>query len=185
MSIDIVDLRKIVLKGDKMELRKVVGLLLVILVILTTGLAIATSGKYNIYTDAPHVKYNEVLDDKTTPTIYYYYQDTCHFCNSIKDQVTNLYQATENNDKINLKLVDVKSADNANAWAKDESYNPDAVDMTNPENIKIKGTPSMIYVENGKVVEYESGPDVFKIMNKVNDKYNLKLTFDPSKYGKN
>lgn len=82
-----------------------------------------------------------------------------------------------------MKLVDVKSSTNANAWTKDESCDPTNADLTDTENIKIKGTPSMIYVEDGAVVEYQSGRDIFKIMETVNAKYDLGLTFDPSKYG--
>lgn len=167
-----------------MTLKKVIVILLSIAVVLTAGLTYVTKSKFNLYTDTPHVKYNQVLEDKKTPTLYYYYQDTCHYCNSIKDQVTDLYLATENNDKINVKLVDLKSSANANGWAPDKSYDPEKADMTNPENIKIQGTPSMIYVENGEVVEYQSGKAVFNVMETVNKKYDLGLTFDPSRYGK-
>lgn len=166
-----------------MALKKVVLILLSIVVVLTGGLAYVSNSTFNLYTDTPHVKYDQVLDDKTTPTLYYYYQDTCHYCNSIKDQVTDLYLATENNGKINVKLVDLKSSANANAWTKDKTYDPEKVDLTNVENIKIQGTPSMIYVENGAVVEYQAGKDVFKVMETVNKKFELGLTFDPSKYG--
>lgn len=165
-----------------MSLKKIVIILLALIGILLVGLFAITKSQFNIYTEAEHVKYNEVLDDKETPTLYYYYQDTCHYCASIKDQVTDLYLATENNSAINVRLVDVKSSTNANAWG-DETYDPETADMTNPEDIKIKGTPTMIYVEDGKVAEYESGAGVFTVMENVNQKYNLGLTFDPSKYG--
>lgn len=165
-----------------MSLKKVIIILVTIVVILTAGLAIVTKTKFNLYTDTPHVKYNEVLDDKETPTVYYYYQDTCHFCNSIKDQVTDLYHATEDRTDINLTLVDVKSSTNANAWGGDD-FDFENADMTDPEQIKIKGTPTMIYVKEGKVVEYESGPDVFTLMENVNQEFGLGLTFDPSRYG--
>lgn len=165
-----------------MALKKVVMILVVSVVVLTAGLAVVTKSQYNLYKEAPSVKYNQVLDDKETATIYYYYQDTCHFCQSIKDQVTDLYLSTENNPDINLVLVDVKSSTNAGAWA-DETYDYTQADLTDPEQIKIQGTPSMIYVEEGQVAEYESGPDVFTLMENVNQKFDLGLTFDPSRYG--
>ncbi len=167
-----------------MSLKKVVTILLVVLVVMTSGLVIVTKSKFNLYTDVPEVNYTDVLDDVNTSTIYYYYQDTCHFCNSIKDQVSELYLATTENVDINLKLVDVKSAKNAGAWA-DDGVDPRSLDMSKAENIQITGTPSMIYVEDGQVVEYEVGSDVFKLMENVNEQYQLGLTFDPSKYGEN
>ncbi len=165
-----------------MSLKKIVIILVAVVVVLTAGLALITKSKFNLYTDTPQVKYNQVLDDKETPTVYYYYQDTCHFCNSIKDQVSDLYLATENNPDINVVLVDVKSSTNKDAWG-DETYDYQTADLTDPEQIKIKGTPSMIYVEEGQVAEYESGADVFTLMENVNQKFDLGLTFDPSKYG--
>lgn len=167
-----------------MKLKNVVIMLVVIVVVLSTGLYIVSSSQYNIYTDAEHVTYDQVLDEKEVPTVYYYYQDTCHFCNSIKDQVTDLYLAMENNDKINMKLVDLKSSKNKDGWSTDPTYDPETVDMTDVNNIKATGTPTMIYVKNGEVVEYEIGPDVFTLMENVNQEFDLGLTFDPSRYGK-
>lgn len=165
-------------------MKKIVISLVAILVILIGGLVFATAGKFNIYTDTPHVNYDEVLDDPTTPTIYYYYQDTCHFCNSIKDQVTDLYFATEASDKVNLVLVDMKSSANANAWTSDPTYDPQNVDVTDAKNIQVTGTPTMAYVEDGKLAEYEVGSDVFTLMENINQQFELGLTFDPSRYGK-
>ncbi len=165
-----------------MSLKKVVTILVIVVVVLTSGLVVVTNSKFNLYTDVPQVNYTEVLDDAETPTIYYYYQDTCHFCNSIKDQVSDLYLATADNPNINLKLVDVKSSKNAGAWA-DQGTDPKTADMTKAENIQISGTPSMIYVEDGAVAEYEVGSDVFTLMQNVNDQYDLGITFDPSRYG--
>lgn len=166
-----------------MNLKTVIISLCVAVLVLTTGLYLATKNKFNLYTDAAHVNYNEVLDDVETPTIYYYYQDTCHFCNSIKDQVTELYLASEKSSEINLKLVDVKSAENKDAWTSDSAYDPANYDLSNVENIEISGTPTMILVEQGEVVDYKVGADVFDIMENANERYDLGLTFDRSKYG--
>ncbi len=163
-------------------MKKTIIILVSVLVLLVGTLTVININTFNLYIDSEHVKYDEVLDDKTTPTLYYYYQDTCHFCNSIKDQVTDLYLAAEDTDQFNVKLVDVKSSTNVDAWA-DENYDLETADFSNPANIQISGTPAMIYVEDGQVVEYKTGSDIFDIMELVNDKYNLNVEFDRSKYG--
>lgn len=167
-----------------MDLKKFVIGLILIAVTLTGVVYASTVGKFNIYSDGEHVLYNQVLDDVEIPTVYYYYQDTCHFCNSIKDQITNLYLTVENNDKINMKLVDAKSSKNADVWAADNLYNPNIEGIKDASDIKITGTPAMIYVKDGKVDLYETGAGVFEVMESVNQEFKLGLSFDQSKYGK-
>lgn len=165
-------------------LKRFIVILGVILVMLVAVVTVYYKTNFDLYTDSEKVGYLEVLDDKTTPTVYYYYQDTCHFCNSIKDQVTDMYLAIAQRNDINMKLVDARSSANSGVWG-DEDYNYETADLTDPNQIKITGTPSMIYVVNGEVKMYKSGANVFDIMDQVNEDYGLGLTFDPSKYGKN
>ncbi len=164
-----------------MNIKYIVILLLVILAILITSV-VATSGmRIDLYEDAEHVNYKQVLNNNE-PTVYYYYQSTCGFCNSIKDQVKSLYLATHETEGIDMKLIDMKADENINAWG-DGEYDPLTADMTNVEDIKITGTPSMIYVVDGEVTSYKTGLGVFDIMEDVNDEFNLDLTFDRSRYG--
>lgn len=158
----------------------------------------ATSSSFNLYKDQEHVNYDQVFDSNT-PTIYYYYQDTCHFCNSIKNQITDFAQIVNAREDINLKLIDMKKDKNKIAWYDWDSHNKKYGENNNPKlnpnykynpkdlkkinDIKITGTPTMIYVENKKVVQYEVGKDVFKVLENVKNKYNINYKFDSSKYG--
>ncbi len=163
----------------KLILISIIGVAVLLLVVINAQ----TEEVFDLYTDAQYVNYNEVLDEKEIPTVYYYYRATCGFCNSIKDQVTNFYLALEDEDNIDMKLIDINRAENKKVLVKDkENFDPNDLDMSNAENIKIVGTPSMIFVENGEVVEYKIGVDLFDIMESINDQYNLRLEFDRSKY---
>lgn len=162
-------------------MKKVIIPLLTLMALLVLTFYALNKDNFDLYTEANHVLYNQVLDDKEA-TVYYYYQDTCGYCNSIKDQVTNMYLAAENTEGINVKLVDLKSTKNANGWATGD-YNPDTADFTNPEDIKVSGTPAMIYVVDGEVVSYKVGSDVFDILEQVNTEHGLEVELDRSKYG--
>ncbi len=158
-------------------------------IIITLGILILSlntivNNKFDLYKEAEHVTYDQVLAEDNTTTIYYYYKDSCHFCASIKNQVTNVYNATTNRNDINLKLVDMALAKNNGAWANDEYDIENIEGVEKGEDIKIKGTPAMIIVENGQLTDYKVGPDVFDIMEDVNDEFNLELSFDRSAYGK-
>ncbi|WOO87542.1 hypothetical protein RZE82_00965 [Mollicutes bacterium LVI A0039] len=166
-----------------MNLNKLILFLVAILAILIGGFTYINSQNFDLYTSANKVKYYEVLDDKEGVDIYYYYMSTCGYCNSIKDQVTDLYLATEETEGVSMKLVDLKLNSNSAGWAQDEEYDPALVDMTDVENIKITGTPAMIYVVDGEVVNYQAGGGVFEVMEQANSEFDLGLEFDPSKYG--
>lgn len=172
------------------------GFLLGVSVLL---LGYVSDNTVDIYKTVEKVKYDEVLNAEK-PTIYYYYQDTCHFCNSIKGELTKFNDKVINNDEINFKLVDMKSPSNSNAWydwdAHNKKYGKDTPASKNPnyisdpskmkavDDIKITGTPTMIYVKNQKVVDYQVGKDVFKILNQAIKDANLDLKLDESVYGK-
>lgn len=151
----------------------------------------------NIYEEQEHVKYDEVLNS-STPTIYYYYQKDCHFCNSIKDQITAFVSVVNETEGIDFKMVDLKDNYNQPAWydwsTHNQKYTPndaksnpnyiyEAQKMKKIDDIKITGTPTMIYVKDKEVQDYEVGGDVFDILEKVNDEFSIGATFDRSRYG--
>lgn len=164
--------------------KKIIGLL-VVLIALVTCFTVISAQNFDIYKDAEKVNYTEMLDDKDSVTIYYFYQETCHYCNNIKDQVSELYLAVEERTDINLVLVDMQTNVNSNAWIKEDekgTYDPDSADLTDLNNFRVTGTPTMVYVVNGEIISQKAGIDVFEIMNKANTEYDLGLTFDSSKY---
>lgn len=165
-------------------MKVMITILLTLVIILGAAIGVYNLTNFNLYQDSEKVAYTEVLDDKTTPTIYYYYQETCEFCNSIKDQMTEMARAINANSEINIKLVDMLDLENKDGWG-DENYDYTTADLTDPSQIKITGTPSMIYVVDGKVEKYTSGGNVFDILELVNDQYSLGVTLDRSRYGKN
>lgn len=186
-----------------MELKKLVITLLIVALVLTGILASITKSKINIYTDAEHANYTQVLEPTGEKTIYYYYQSDCEYCNSIKDQVTDVYEASLSANGLQVMLVDMKETENQAAWydwtehrekfgeeSKDPNDNPDYVSdpakMKSVDDIKITGTPSMLYVdEEGNVIDFEIGGSLFDILEPVNEEFNLGVSLDRTRYGKN
>ncbi len=167
--------------------KKIIAGLLIIAAIMGLMITVLDKGAYNIYKDAAHVSGDEVLEKTGNKTVYYYYQDTCHYCNSIKDQVTNLQQATTKKAGVDFKMVDMKDSKNQTLWIEesDPKYIDDPKELDVVDDIRVVGTPTMLYVdEDGKVIDYQMGAKVFEIMQAANDDFNLGLKFDPSQYGK-
>ncbi len=174
------------------------GFLVVILVAVVGGVGVYAQ-KYSLYNVQERVKYDEILDGDT-PTIYYYYQDTCHYCNNIKPQVKEFASLINETPGIEFKVVDMKDPDNTEAWydweAHDKKYgentsptlNPDykseASEMKTINDVKITGTPSAVYVKDGEIVDYEAGKDIFKTFKQVKSEFNIDYTFDESQYNK-
>lgn len=179
-------------------MNKLLAVLGAVLIILLGVALVVSINNFELYTDATHANYDEVFDE-SVPTVYYYYQPDCGYCNSIKDQLTSLYEATESNENVQMRLINLADTTNADGWydfdALYEEYGDSAVPTDDPnyitdpalmktiDDIKITGTPAMIYVADGEVVGYAIGKDVFTIMESVNTEFELGLTFDSSKYG--
>ncbi len=64
-----------------MVFKKIVTGLLILIAVIGVSLAVLKSNSYDVYEEASHVKTDEVLAPTGNKTVYYYYQDTCHFCN--------------------------------------------------------------------------------------------------------
>lgn len=158
---------------------------------------ITVSGN-QFYANQTSVDYDQVLSSDT-PTVYYYYQDTCHYCDSIKGELEKFTDVVNQRDELNFALVDMQTNKNAAAWydwdAHNEIYgegsaasdNPNYItsptDMHNIDDIKISGTPTMIYVKDNQVVDYQIGADVFTLLDAIIEEFNLDISLDASVYG--
>ncbi len=182
-------------------MKNVLKILLVVIVSLSATLFVfeKIAEKNDYYNITDNIKYDTVLDLEGT-NIVYYYQSTCHYCNSIKDQMKEFTDLVNDVDGVDVKLVDMLDDYNKAAWYDWEyhnntygegtppSDNPDYISdpsqMHEIDDIKVTGTPTMILVEDGEVIDYQVGVDVFDILEGVADEFNIDYTFDRSKYGK-
>ncbi len=172
---------------------------LIVLLVILAGAAKFISYQQNaLYRTQEAVDYDEVLSSETN-TVYYYYQDTCHFCESIKGEVTKFVDVVNKREDIDFVLVDMKTAKNQPAWYDWDSHNKKYGEGTSPDenpnyisnpkemkqidDIKITGTPTMIYVKNKQVEEYAVGQEVFDLLNVVINEYDLGLELDETVYG--
>ncbi len=172
---------------------------LIVLLVILGGAAKYISYQQNaLYRSQEQANYDEVLSSDT-PTVYYYYQDTCHFCESIKGEVTKFTDVVNKRDDIDFVLVDMKTAKNQQAWYDWDSHNKkygegskpeenpdyisDPAEMKKIDDIKITGTPTMIYVKDKQVQEYVVGPDVFDLLDVVINEFDLGLDLDETVYG--
>ncbi len=174
------------------------GILLLALLGLIALLWVSDAKAFELYTDQEQARYDEVLSSDTD-TVYYYYQDSCHFCASIKDQISDFAQITNEKDDIDFKMVDLGVEENQVAWydwqTHYEKYGEESTIEDNPDyiskpseikkidDIKITGTPTMIYVQDGQVIEFGVGQDVFAVMEKAKADHNIDYQFDSSQYG--
>jgi len=89
------------------------------------------------YSDVEHIdSFDGVLTQAESNYVVYYYSANCGYCNLIKDYV--LEYASDNN-------VDIKV------------YFLDADNVTGTNTFNLTGTPTIMIVENGVVVQQESG----------------------------
>lgn len=174
-------------------MKKVIISLVVLLVVLSGSMfAIkVVSDKNSLYNRATVATVDDIFT-KDGNNIYYFYQTTCHYCNNIKGEVTKFYDALEDkNAGIEFNIVDMQDDSNTPEWYDGDDYTTDPDYKSDPNNIKslkdldIVGTPTMIYVEDKKVKEYEVGPNVFDLMDTLIKDNNLGITLDPSTYSGN
>lgn len=166
--------------------------IVVALVVLFVGILVAsviiTNSADNGYNSSnlnktvPKVKAVDVLDSKT-PTVYYFYQETCHYCNSVKGEVSKFANVTLNTENIDFKMVDMADDINRDSW-KEENEDFNYKTVKSGADIKVAGTPAMAYVVDGKIKDYQEGIAIFDLMKKVIDEYNLGISLNSSVYGK-
>lgn len=139
----------------------------------------------DIYKELESVNYTEVFDDDK-PTIYYFYKKTCHYCSSIKDQVTKFVNAIPTDSELQLKLVDMNGIVNSNAMVdKGEAglTSENFEQIKSVDDIKIVGTPSMMYVKDGKVKDFKVAIEVYDLLDDLITEYDLNVKMDRSGYG--
>ncbi len=81
----------------------------------------------------------------------------------------------------------MKASENQEIWIDqtDPKSIVDPQELNYVGDIRVTGTPTMLYVDqDGEVIDYKVGAEVFDIMNTVNTDFNQQLKFDPSRYGK-
>ena len=155
----------------------VIGLVVFLILIVGSGMVVGSTN-FNLYSDQEHVSSTEIFDgDK--PTVYYYYSPSCHFCTNVKGEVTKFAKAVDAKEGIDLKLIDTTA--NPKLVTDPAPFVDPENQIKTPEDLTISGTPTMIYVKDNKVVEYEVGVDIFKVMDVVNEEFDLNLTLDPDK----
>ncbi len=173
-------------------MKKVIISLVVLLVVLSGSMfALKVIGEKNsLYNQATVATVDDVFTKKGK-NIYYFYQETCHYCNNIKGEVTKFYNAL--NDKetnIEFNIVDMQDDANTGEWYSGDDYQNDPDYKSDPKDIKslddldIVGTPTMVYVEDKTVKEYAVGPEVFELMNTLIRDNKLDITVDSSTYSK-
>lgn len=101
----------------------------------------------------------EYKDLMTMPgnNLYYFYQETCSHCNDLKPTILEFSKKLTGQDAVNLYLVDMRAEENEGAWASGTYNETDLEAMKTYEDIKIKGTPTMINVVDGEVKNYSLG----------------------------
>lgn len=160
------------------------GILVGVIVLSIIVIGIAYTDPYE---KQPQVQYDEVLTN-TKPTIYYYYQDDCGYCKSIKPQILEMADKANNSGMIEFKFINLGQNKNSVAWydgedwTTDPNYISDPAKMKTIEDIKITGTPGMILTENNEVKQYKIGKDVFDILEEANTTYSLGVDLDREKY---
>ncbi len=177
-----------------------IAIIIILLFVSVSVLGYFSVSGTDLYKELDYVKYDEVLTKTEDPTIYYYFQDTCHFCQSIKGEMTKLNEAIPEDSKFSIKLVDMKDPQNTAAWydwaAHEKEYgkntpatdNPNYIsnpsEMKKVEDIKVTGTPTMIYVKDNKVIDYQVGQKVFDLLDNAISDNGINVKLDPSVYGK-
>lgn len=167
-----------------------IGLLTFMLLILFTIGYFNKEEKIEVdmYQEAVKINYTEILNDESGTVIYYFYQESCGYCNSIKEQLTELYLEIYFRSDISLKLVDMGDEANNGAWqtdADDPNLDMLTLNQSTIEDLYIKGTPTMVYVVEGEIVLYSVGIDVFTVLEKAKEDFELTTEFDQSVYGHN
>ena len=116
----------------------------------------------NFYEHVEHANYEEVLEVEGD-NLYYFYQATCSHCNALKPVMYDFDEDMKEIEDKNLYFVDLLDPVNEEAWGEADSTE-NVEDMKELEDIKIKGTPTMIHVVDKVVVDYGIGGEEIEVM---------------------
>ncbi len=159
------------------------------------GILVVASGSLFFMTKNIEKNENRLYDESTVATaddifkkdgknIYYFYQEQCSHCNDAKPELLKFKDA---NDKaktdVEFNIVDMADAKNQDLWYQgtdyttDKNYKSEAADIKSLDDLQIIGTPSMIYVEDGKVKDYQVGNDaIYQMVNEISKDLGLDVT---------
>ncbi len=158
------------------------SLILILLLLLITVVLINKSKeeKYHSqieekFSKIEEVKYDQILS-KEGDQLYYYYQPNCGYCNKLKPSIVEFNDKL--NDSINLSLnkIDMSLEENSNAWYDwDKHHEQYGESSDNPQDnpnykftpdklltvddVKITGTPTILYVKDKKIEAFKIGND--------------------------
>lgn len=145
-----------------------------LVLIVGVGALLATQLPTNYaYDNADSVNYSELLDDTEGQDVYYFYQKTCVHCEDLKPTINTFYEETTAIDGLDFHLVDMANAVNEDAWiSKDDpeyaEFSQVPADMKTLADIRIVGTPTMMFVKDGVVTDYQVGNDlIIEMMDKI------------------
>ncbi len=149
----------------------IIVLVAIILVLVTSMLLVGNKSSLTLYKDAPKLTYDEIYEHTDGTNLFYIYQDDCPHCIEIKGDVAKFYYNKPDN--INFYLVDGKDIDNnGNIWF--DKSTGDFIEPSGPidtkEDIKIKGTPTLIEITDNEVTQFLVGSaDIPEYLESLNE----------------
>ncbi len=157
--------------------------LIFLLLLILIGLGLVNKSKENkesekieeSFQQIEEVKYDEILA-KGGNQIYYYYQPNCGYCNKLKPTIVEFYSKLDDDSNVSFNRIDMSKEENLSAWydwenhhekygesSNDPKDNPnykfESKDLLTVDDVKITGTPSIIYVKDKKIEEFKIGND--------------------------
>ncbi len=126
------------------------------------------------------VKYDDILSNDGNQ-IYYYYQPNCGYCNELKPTIVDFYSKLDDSTNVSFNRIDMSKKENEAGWydwdehhekygstsdnPKDNpNYKFEAEDLKTVNDVKITGTPSIVYVKDKKIQEFKIGNDDIKAL---------------------
>ncbi len=166
--------------------------LIIILLLLLIGLGLVNNNKEKkesqkieeSFQQIKEVKYDEILS-KEGNQLYYYYQPNCGYCNELKPTIVEFYSKLDDSTNVSFNRIDMSKEENEEGWydwdAHHEKYgttsddpkdNPnykfEAEDLQTVNDVKISGTPSIVYVKDGKIQEFKIGNnDIMALLDNI------------------
>lgn len=129
----------------------------VIAILVLIGNAILNPAlQYEDFADVTIDTMDEITVQEEDSYLVYYYGEDCGYCKTIKKQVLEFADENDNNIKVYL----IESA---------EDKDPTVI-VHPTTSVPMTGTPSMVTVKNGVVVDINAGPDlILDLIEQVNE----------------
>ncbi|MFV0246409.1 MAG: hypothetical protein ACK5HS_00510 [Mycoplasmatales bacterium] len=132
-----------------------------VLVILLVAINLIPEAE-DLYENAPHFNYEDLMDHTSDHSFIYVYGPNCHFCEQIHPVMNTFYK--DYGKQTNLQLINVEwqaqDGSTPNEAIKASDNLTEAGDtLTKYSDLLIGGTPSLIEVEDNKVLKVYIGAD--------------------------